>query len=125
MVTGRRAFSGDSSCRSLAKILNEEPDAAEPSSPRRPPDVEKTILRCLRKDPARRYQTMADLKVALEDLHRGIGGATAQAPTASRADIAAAGPGLAIVPVVRRRRLLADGRRGESPKRSAPSRRCR
>ena len=25
-------------------------------------------MRCLRKDPARRYQTMADLKVALEDL---------------------------------------------------------
>ncbi|MDQ5872985.1 MAG: hypothetical protein M3547_12370, partial [Acidobacteriota bacterium] len=34
-----------------------------------PPDLEKAILRCLRKDPARRYQTMADLKVALEDLH--------------------------------------------------------
>src|SRR5206468_7335757 len=29
---------------------------------------ERTILRCLRKDPARRYQTMADLKVGLEDL---------------------------------------------------------
>src|SRR5207253_2621649 len=28
----------------------------------------KLILRCLRKDPSRRYQTMADLKVALEDL---------------------------------------------------------
>jgi hypothetical protein len=33
-----------------------------------PPELEKPILRCLRKDPARRYQTMADLKVALEDL---------------------------------------------------------
>ena len=32
------------------------------------PEVERTILRCLRKDPARRYQTMADLKVALDDL---------------------------------------------------------
>ena len=28
----------------------------------------QVILRCLRKDPARRFQTMADLKVALEDL---------------------------------------------------------
>ena len=33
-----------------------------------PPELEKTVLRCLRKDPARRYQTMADLEVALEDL---------------------------------------------------------
>ncbi len=33
-----------------------------------PLDLEKAILRCLRKDPARRYRTMADLKVALDDL---------------------------------------------------------
>jgi DNA-binding winged helix-turn-helix (wHTH) protein len=32
------------------------------------PDVEKTVLPFLRKDPARRYQTMADAKVVLEDL---------------------------------------------------------
>ena len=41
------------------------------SSPSIPPELEKIILRCLRKDPSRRYQTMADLKVALEDLEAG------------------------------------------------------
>ena len=68
MVTGRRAFIGDSRLSVLAKILNEEPTPPS-SSPRRcHPTSSETILRCLRKDPARRYQTMADLKVALEDL---------------------------------------------------------
>jgi serine/threonine protein kinase len=43
------------------------PGAAEQVAASVPPDVERTILRCLRKDPARRYQSMADLKVALED----------------------------------------------------------
>src|SRR5262249_25971073 len=68
MATGRRPFVGDSHLSVLAKLLNEDP--APPSTFVAPfsSDVERTILRCLRKDPARRYQTMADLKVALEDL---------------------------------------------------------
>ena len=67
MVTGRRPFAGDSNLSILAKILNEDP--APPSTIRSVTnDVERTILRCLRKDPGRRPQTMADLKVALQDL---------------------------------------------------------
>ncbi len=33
-----------------------------------PQEVERIITRCLRKDPQRRWQSMADLKVALEDV---------------------------------------------------------
>jgi eukaryotic-like serine/threonine-protein kinase len=68
MVTGRKAFSGESRLSVLAKILNDEPPPPSQLAPAVPPDLEKAILRCLRKDPARRFQTMADLKVALEDL---------------------------------------------------------
>jgi eukaryotic-like serine/threonine-protein kinase len=68
MITGRRPFVGDSSLSVLAKILNEDPAAPSGILPSLPHEVERLILRCLRKDPARRYQTMADLKVALEDL---------------------------------------------------------
>jgi serine/threonine protein kinase/Tol biopolymer transport system component len=67
MVTGRKPFTGETRLSILSKILNEDP--LSPSQLASiPQDVEKAILRCLRKDPARRYQTMADLKVALEDL---------------------------------------------------------
>jgi eukaryotic-like serine/threonine-protein kinase len=68
MVTGRRPFAGESPLSVLAKILNDDPAPPSKVVASVPPDVERAILRCLRKDPARRYQTMADLKVALEDL---------------------------------------------------------
>ena len=53
----------------LAKILNEDPVPPEAACPN-PARARKNILRCLRKDPGRRYQTMADLKLAFEDLER-------------------------------------------------------
>ena len=68
MLTGRRPFIGDSRLSVLAKILNEDPAPPSALMASISPEVERTILRCLRKDPARRYQTMADLKVALDDL---------------------------------------------------------
>jgi serine/threonine protein kinase/sugar lactone lactonase YvrE len=68
MVTGRKPFAGDSQLSLLSKILTEDPAPPSQLAPRVSYDVERTILRCLRKDPARRFQTMADLKVALEDL---------------------------------------------------------
>src|SRR5687768_14983416 len=69
MVKGQRAFDGDSLIEAIAAILNQEP---KPLPANVPPDFAKVILRCLRKDPARRYQTMADLKVALEDLREEV-----------------------------------------------------
>jgi Tol biopolymer transport system component/serine/threonine protein kinase len=68
MVTGRRAFHGDSKISTLSAILKEEPKPVNSILPDVPRDLEKIIVRCLRKDPDRRYQTMADLKVALQEL---------------------------------------------------------
>jgi len=65
MVTGQQAFRGDTKLSTLAAIINKEPAALPAETPH---DLEKVISRCLRKDPARRFQNMADLKVALEEL---------------------------------------------------------
>jgi Tol biopolymer transport system component/predicted Ser/Thr protein kinase len=65
MVTGHRAFQGDTKISILAAVINKEP---EPLAAETPHDLEKIITRCLRKDPARRFQHMEDLKVALEEL---------------------------------------------------------
>ena len=65
MLTGRRPFRRDSPALTLAAILHLEPPPLPPGIPR---DLERVVARCLRKDPARRLQTMADLKVALEEL---------------------------------------------------------
>jgi Tol biopolymer transport system component len=68
MVTGRRAFDGATRMATLAAILTKEPDPPSQVVPGLSADLEKIILRCLRKSPDRRWQSMADLKVALEDL---------------------------------------------------------
>jgi Tol biopolymer transport system component/DNA-binding winged helix-turn-helix (wHTH) protein len=64
---GRKAFTGGSRLSILAGG-NQEPAPPSRLTTSVLPDVEKTVLPFLRKDPARRYQTMADAKVVLEDL---------------------------------------------------------
>jgi serine/threonine protein kinase len=68
MLTGQRAFKGETKMSTLAAILRTEPIAPSQLIDGLPPDMEKLIRRCLRKDRERRWQSMADLKVALEDL---------------------------------------------------------
>src|SRR5713101_2598 len=68
MVTGRRAFHGDSKMSTLSAILKDEPRSVSSVAPDVPRDLERIISQCLRKDPERRFQHMDDLKVALLDL---------------------------------------------------------
>src|SRR6476661_8627349 len=68
MVTGRRAFEGATKIAALSAILREEPKPASEIVEGLPRELERIIARCLRKSPERRFQTMADLKVALEEL---------------------------------------------------------
>lgn len=65
MLSLRPAFQADSPMETVALILNRDPP---PLPARIPPELANVVMRCLRKEPARRYQTMADLKVALEDV---------------------------------------------------------
>ena len=68
MVTGQKAFQGTSKISTLSAILHQDPKPVSGITPTIPADLEKLINRCLRKDPARRYQHMDDVKVALEEL---------------------------------------------------------
>ena len=63
MVSGRRPFASDSHLATLSAILKEDPQALEVSA-----DISTIVRRCLRKDPARRFQHMADVKVALDEV---------------------------------------------------------
>jgi len=68
MVTGKRAFRGDTKVATLSAILKEEPELVSSICKEAPPELGRIIARCLRKDPERRFQHMDDLKVALEEL---------------------------------------------------------
>jgi len=100
MATGAAAFRGASKVSTLSAILKSNPKPPSQIAPDVPRDLEKIILRCLRKDAARRYQTMTDLKLALEDLKEESESdpqQTAVAPRKRRSAvlIAAVGSGLA------------------------------
>jgi Tol biopolymer transport system component len=90
MVTGRRAFEGTNKVSTLAAILHTEPQAASQISAGVPTELDKIIARCLRKDPERRAQGIADIKLALEELKQEsesglsgqVGAATAVRPNA-------------------------------------------
>ena len=67
MITGRRAFSGDTKMSTITAILRDEPKPVSEMAPV-PREFERIIARCLRKDPARRFQHIDDVKIALEEL---------------------------------------------------------
>jgi serine/threonine protein kinase len=76
MATGVRTFQASSPARTLSAVLNSEP--APPTTLRRdlPRDLERVILRCLRKDPSRRFHSMTDVAIELDEIktesHSGV-----------------------------------------------------
>ena len=65
MVTGTRAFAGESALSTLSAILRDEARPIPEIAPDTPPQLEQVIHRCLRKDPDQRFQTMKEVQVAL------------------------------------------------------------
>ena len=76
MLTGKKAFGGESKVSMLSAILLKEPASINTSLIGIPRDLETALQRCLKKDPRRRWQTMADLRVALEEVQDALNLAT-------------------------------------------------
>ena len=68
MCTGTRAFAGETKMSTLSLILREDPKPVRASNEEIPLELERIINRCLRKNPSRRFQSTADLQIALEEL---------------------------------------------------------
>lgn len=66
MITGHRAFSGETAADTIAAILKEQPQF--PSSLRKeiPPALETILFRCLEKNPEQRFQSVIDLTSELK-----------------------------------------------------------
>jgi eukaryotic-like serine/threonine-protein kinase len=65
MLCGQRAFRAGSWIATLAAILHEEPRTLRDINQAIPAAAAEVALRCLRKDPSQRYQTMRDVQRAL------------------------------------------------------------
>jgi TolB-like protein len=61
MLSGSRAFTGDSHHAVMDAIVKRDPPDLQAS-----PSLEKTVRRCLAKKPSARYQTMSEVKASLE-----------------------------------------------------------
>jgi serine/threonine-protein kinase len=73
-IGGRRAFGGETMAETMGAVLHDEPRRLDVT-----PDVWAVVARCLRKAPAERYQSAADLLAALDriegrDVPAGAGG---------------------------------------------------
>ncbi len=65
MLTGQRAFEGDTDSRILARVIEREPDWAQ-LSPEVPARMRALLRQCLEKDPRKRRRDAGDLQLDLE-----------------------------------------------------------
>jgi serine/threonine-protein kinase len=81
MATGRRAFAHTQGPRLIDAILHQPPEAPASVNPGISPALEAIILKCLEKDPQRRYQSARELHADLERLRVRAPVATAESPS--------------------------------------------
>jgi eukaryotic-like serine/threonine-protein kinase len=85
MLTGRRAFDGETITDTLASVIKEEPDWSQLSTAT-PVRVRVLLQRCLQRDPKQRLRDIGEARIAIDEVLSGAAetssstGATATAP---------------------------------------------
>ncbi len=72
MLTGRRAFEGETALESISSILKDEPQPISQFLPEVPNEIERIVSKTLRKDREERYQTAKDLVVDLKNAKQSL-----------------------------------------------------
>ena len=68
MLSGKRAFRGDSMAETMSAILREEPPDLSETNKTISPALERVVRHCLEKNPAERFHSARDLAFAIESL---------------------------------------------------------
>ena len=83
MVSGKRAFQGDTPADTMSAILREEPPPLTAASAVVPPALERVVRHCLEKNPNERFQSARDLKFDLSEISPSSASSSGQIPGAS------------------------------------------
>ena len=68
LTTGIHPFAGDTDLVTMTKIISQPVLPPRARNPRFPADIEQVLLKCLHKDPDKRYQTMQELERAVQEV---------------------------------------------------------
>jgi serine/threonine protein kinase/tetratricopeptide (TPR) repeat protein len=85
LLSGQRAFTGDSSADVASAILNEDPPRLSRSDSHAPKPLEAVVERCLKKNPEGRFQSVEELSVALRGIEALRGRGVSLPPILTRA----------------------------------------
>jgi Tol biopolymer transport system component len=96
MLSGKRAFRGDSAADTMSAILREDPPDLSVTNQNVPPGLERIVRHCLEKNPEQRFHSAHDLAFDLE----ALSGVSGQSPAASGRALSSARPRRLLVAVV-------------------------
>ncbi|MCI0410431.1 MAG: protein kinase, partial [Acidobacteria bacterium] len=72
MLTGSRAFKGESAVETMNAILKEDPPEVSTSGTRLPPGLDRIVRHCMEKNPEERFQSARDLAFDLQSLSGSV-----------------------------------------------------
>ncbi len=85
MLTGRRAFKGESFIETMSAILREDPPGLSEAGPDFNPALQHVVRHCLEKNPEQRFQSARDLAFDLELISTGLTESVLAAATPAQA----------------------------------------
>ena len=80
LATGRRPFAADNQALLASAILRDDPPALTDADPQWPAALAQVVLKCLKKDPADRFQSMTGVSEAIRAVQSDGSGAAVATP---------------------------------------------
>jgi serine/threonine protein kinase len=72
MVTGKLPFEGETTSDVIAALIKDEPESMRSTVPELPLELEQVVSKALAKDRSRRYQTIAEVSIDLQQVKDAV-----------------------------------------------------